>query len=201
MTPADLKNIFNLRFQGFLKTLKEISMDKNQGLSVINDEKELYYDFDGIKEKDVYKGENQSPASPDTLIFREDEILFVEFKNGKMVNIKNQKKEIKLKAIEGGFIILDKIVKKHDFNFFDVLTLKKSYVLVYNSEKNPLDEMINRAVFVELEAALKIYEGNFFQKGAGSPNLRRHFVPSPGALICAPRIPVILWVPRKRLFF
>jgi hypothetical protein len=170
MTPADLKNIFNLRFQGFLKTLKEISMDKNRGLSVINDENELYYDFDAIKGKDVFIGEAEMPASPDTLIFKDDEILLVEFKNGKLVNIKNQKKEIKLKAIEGGFIIMDKIVKKHGFSFLDVQKLNKSYVLVYNSQKNPLDEMINRAAVAELEASLKIYEGNFFREIAILPD-------------------------------
>jgi len=164
MIPAELKKIFILRFHGFMKNLKEISKDKNTGFSVINDDKELFYDFDGIKDNDIYKGAAEKPASPDTLIFKDDEIIFVEFKNGKLVNIKTQKKELKLKAIEGGFIILDKIAKKHDFNFLDVLTLKKSYALVYNSERNPMGEMINRAAFVELEAALKIYEGNFFQK-------------------------------------
>jgi hypothetical protein len=170
MTPAELKNIFNLRFQGFLKTLKEISMDKNQGLSVINDEKELYYDFDGIKEREICKGAAEVLASPDTLIFKENEILLVEFKNGKLKNIKKEKKDIKLKAIEGGFIIIDKIVKKHDFSFLDVQGLKKSYILVYNSEKNPMEEMINRAAFTELEAALKVYEGNFFQNVAILPD-------------------------------
>ena len=42
------------------------------------------------------------------------------------------------------------------------------------------------------------------QKAGGTRNLRRHFVPSSGALICAPRLPVFSserQVPRKRLFF
>lgn len=47
--------------------------------------------------------------------------------------------------------------------------MNKSYVLVYNNEKNPMDEIINRSAFVELEAALKIFEGNFFHNIAVMP--------------------------------
>lgn len=64
---------------------------------------------------------------------------------------------------------MNKIVEKHNFNFLDVVKLNKSYVLVYNSEKNPMDEIINRSAFVELEAALKIFEGNFFHNIAVIP--------------------------------
>jgi hypothetical protein len=168
MTILDGKDIFDREFKQYLRTLKEISRD-DKGYPVINDQEKLYYNYDKIKKKKVYKGAGEMPASPDTLIFKDDEIVFVEFKNGKIENIRSEKKEIKLKAIEGGFILLDKIIKKYNHSFQDVVKLNKSYVLVYNSEKNPMDEIINRSAFVELEAALKIFEGNFFHNIAVIP--------------------------------
>jgi len=168
MTILDLKDIFDREFKQYLRTLKEISRE-DKGPSVINDEEKLYHNYDKIKKKKVYKGAGEMPASPDTLIFKDDEIVFVEFKNGKIGNIKSDKKKIKLKAIEGGFVLLNKIIEKYNYSFTDLVKLNKSYVLVYNSEGNAMDEIINRSDFIQLEEALKIFEGNFFNNIAVIP--------------------------------
>jgi effector-binding domain-containing protein len=104
MTILDIKEIFNREFNKYRKTLKEISKESKNGPSVINDQEKLYYHFDKIKETTVYKNASEMPASPDTLIFKDDEIVLVEFKNGRIENIKKKKKEIKLKALEGGLL-------------------------------------------------------------------------------------------------
>jgi hypothetical protein len=169
MTILDIKEIFEKEFKNYLATLKEISREHN-GPPVINDQEKLYYNYDKIKKKKVYKGSGEMPASPDTLIFKDDEIVFVEFKNGKIGNIRSEKKKIKLKAIEGGFILLYKIIEKYNHNFLDVVRLNKSFILVYNSEKNPRDEISNRLDFVELGSALEIFKGNFFSNIAVIPS-------------------------------
>jgi hypothetical protein len=170
MTVLNIEKIFAREFKGYMRTLKEISSESKKGPSVVNDEEGLYFNFDEIKEKEVFEGAPEMPASPDTLIFKENEIVFVEFKNGKIRNIRKKKKEIKLKAIEGCFVVLSRIVEKYDFSFLDIIKLKKSYVLVYNDENNPRDEIVNRSDFAELEAALEIFKGTFFHNISVMPS-------------------------------
>ncbi len=87
----------------------------------------------------------------------------MEFKNGKIHS--SDKDKIKLKAIEGGFIVLHKVISKYkNVTFEEIFSLKKSYVLVYNIEKNPAHTIHDHLYSTGARFGLSIYEGTFFYR-------------------------------------
>lgn len=165
----------------FLDQLSEISKDDANKESMISGfENYGFYNYDKIKY--FYYQSNNAPKSPDMILFRKDEIVFVEFKNGRIEGGKMQcqgenagcpfvKWDVKLKSIEGGFIILHRILSSEwkDISFTDILNLKKTFILVYNEEKNPCKNppkgFIHNSLFrYKIRYGLDIYKSTFFHE-------------------------------------
>lgn len=93
------------------------------------------------------------------VLFKEDALVFVEFKSGKI-----KPDDIKVKAIEGGFIILNKILKayKKGMDFIDIFKLKKTYIVVYDKKKNARRRLSFQKGANIVRFGLEIYKGTFF---------------------------------------
>ncbi len=142
ITASDVKQIIIRDFENCLKSLTGISYDPSNNAHVVIENSVRFHCYDDIVQK-VYQAAKRNgkekeetyednPRSPDMILFEEDTVVFVEFKNGK-INDK-VRDNIKVKAIEGGIIIMYKIISKYikDVTFLDTVKLKKSYYLVYN---------------------------------------------------------------------
>lgn len=163
----EVEKIIKDDFSKYMKPIRKISEDTAGGQSMI-DWDACFYDYDKIGEK-VYRraGENK-PKTPDMIIFEDDTIYFVEFKNGKISD--TVKDEIKVKAIEGGFIVLHKILSQAPGvrpDFPDIVKLNKGFILVYNKQKNPgagesRARIHNHVAAKKVEFGLDIYKDTFF---------------------------------------
>lgn len=158
ITLTEIKEIITDGFKECLQPLREISRD-SQNNNIMMDSPDRFYSFDKIAQC-IYKGQNK-PKSPDMIIFKNDSVIFVEFKNGKIHS--SDKDKIKLKAIEGGFIVFHKVISKYkNVTFEEIFKLKKSYVLVYNIEKKPAHYIHDHINSKDIRFGLAIYEGTFF---------------------------------------
>jgi hypothetical protein len=209
----DIKQLFERRYESekFRQPLREISKDasqgENQAVSLV-DRDEVFYNYDEVV-GDVFP-QHRKPKSPDMAFFKDDTIYFVEFKNGQIewrgglrdeskcqdcgkweeccqkwaeCCIKREKWGIKLKALEGSFIVLHTIACKRldkRVKFEDIFHLQKAYILVYNEKKNPtikqqrkqdtqkkknsLDYIHNRVYTDEIRFGLEILKGTFFKE-------------------------------------
>ncbi|MGE5340563.1 MAG: hypothetical protein ACM3SY_03695 [Candidatus Omnitrophota bacterium] len=182
ITEWQVREIIERHFQEELETLSEISRDTSHQRSlIVGFDRYKFFNYDKIKNKS-YRG--NSPKSPDMLLFKDDEIIFVEFKSGR---IERRKKEcrhrseddeckyvmwdIRLKAIEGGFIVLQHVLSKirADVRLLDIFTLNKTYILVYNdayenSRKFPFHYCHDPFYAGEVKFGLHIYRKTFFNK-------------------------------------
>lgn len=177
ITTSGVKQVVVGNFEKCLKSLTEISYDPTNNAHVVIEDSVQFHCYDDIVQK-VYqaaKGNGKekeetyedNPRSPDMILFEENTVVFVEFKNGK-INDK-VRDNIKVKAIEGGIIILYKIISKYikDVTFLDTVKLKKSYYLVYNKTKNPVpkdsrERIHNHSFTNRIRFGLDIYKGTFF---------------------------------------
>lgn len=137
-----------------LQSLAHISRGPNSEAPMLNyPDRFLHYDrIAGI----FYK---RKPKTPDMVLFKEDALVFVEFKSGKI-----KPDDIKVKAIEGGFIILNKILKayKKGMDFIDIFKLKKTYIVVYDKKKNARRRLSFQKGANIVRFGLEIYKGTFF---------------------------------------
>ena len=167
-----LKQIFDTKYSDCKNTLQKISYDKNNKESLCNNDSILFFDYDAIAE-DNYSGD--TAASPDVIYFKENKIIFIEFKNGKIKS--KDKRKIKIKGIEGGFLILHKILSKEigECNFSDIININKEYYIVYNRQKNrkyPISDAQNSRIggitkhleSREIQFGLDKYNKTFFRK-------------------------------------
>ncbi len=135
----------------------------------------LFYQGQVAQTANSKKDKEKLPSTPDMLLFKKDAVVFVEFKNGE-INRK-VRKEIKVKAIEGGFIVLYDIIRNLDdtVTFTDILTkVRKEFVLVYsNTGKNGKRGKKHAATrqwykdhygAAPIRFNLRIYEGTFFSQ-------------------------------------
>jgi hypothetical protein len=150
-------------FDTCLEPLSRISKDPANN-EIMIDSPEVFYNYDKIVREFYRELQEELPKSPDMLLFKKNTLVFVEFKNGKIDS--REKDKIKLKALEGGILTLYNILSKYntDLNFLDVVGLQKSYVLVYNPEKNPDREIHNRVYSQAPRFGLHRYEGTFFYR-------------------------------------
>ncbi len=159
MTVPEIKEIFELEFKNYLQPLKKISRDTNNKVALVDSDKP-FHNYDKIAEK-IYGG--NKPRTPDMIYFKKDMPVFVEFKNGEIG--KNLRNEIKVKAIEGAFIVFHRIISKfRKIDFADIFKIDKIYVVVYNAEKNPVANIHNHTYSSEVRFGLGIYEGTFFSR-------------------------------------
>jgi len=189
ITAADIKEIIEKEYAhcpGCLTELSEISKDEANNQSMIPSSAR-FYKYDKICER-LFDGGDQL-KSPDMIIMKDDELIFVEFKNGRIEGIKKKcevrgmddecqyvKWDIKLKSIEGAFIILHLLAeKKRKVDFSEIIGLKKTYTLVYNPEKNDraknghIKTIHDHAGSYKIRFGLKLYADRFFIKVATIP--------------------------------
>ncbi len=159
---SHVEKIIKREFPDCLQSIEKISWDFQNEISIVELEHQ-YYSYDQIAEK-IYEGKN-SPKKPDMIIFKNDTLVFVEFKNGKIHS--KDKDQIKVKAIEGCFLVLHELISKYgeqDVDFTEIINLKKSYVLVYNEDKNPSRSLRDTLYSREARFGLSAYEKTFFSR-------------------------------------
>jgi hypothetical protein len=160
MTVSELKKIIGREFKNCLQPLTDISWDSANGQALVKSN-ERFHNYDRMADI-VYRGENK-PKTPDMIYFKRDTLVFVEFKNGKIGPATRE--QIKLKAIEGGFIVLYRIISTFsEIDFSDIYQIDKSYIVVYHTEKNPIDAIHGHLYSRETRFGLEIYEGIFFKR-------------------------------------
>lgn len=181
ITAQEIKEIFVDNYHKCLEPLNEISKDCANNMSMIPWTIK-FYNYDRIGEL-VFMGEDKL-KTPDMIFFKKDTIFFVEFKNGRIEGIKKKcenrdnqdecqyvKWDIKLKALEGAFIVLHQLALKHKekIDFSTIVNLKKCYILVYNKDKDRKSgekrfgkRFGNQLSASKVKFGLDIYKGTFF---------------------------------------
>lgn len=132
------------------KTLKETSKDDSDTANIqYMTESELeVVDFDMVKRdylNTLGLSENNA-ASVDAVVQFEDHIAFIEFKNGKVNN-----RNIKDKARDSLLIFSDITEKSISYT-----RDKADFIVVYNTEKNPLPNQLKKAVLQESPSRIAI---------------------------------------------
>jgi len=157
LTISDVKEIISGNFKDCADGLNAISevTDDTGNKKPLLDYPDRFYNYDTIAGK-LYK---QRPKSPDMVLFKDDSVIFVEFKSGRV-----KAGDVKLKAVEGCFIILHEIVStyKKDIDFLDIVKLKKWYILVYEKDKNHRKGMYDFHYANKARFGLEMYKGTFF---------------------------------------
>jgi hypothetical protein len=154
----EVEEIIASEFNDCLQPLREISKDFQKKAWMI-DTPQRFHCYDKVAE--IIYGSQNKPKTPDMLLFKKDALVFVEFKNGQIHS--KDKDIIKLKAIEGGFIVMHKIISRYkEVNFEDIFKLKKSYVLVYNTKEKTRYSLHDHVYSKTARFGLSIYEGTFF---------------------------------------
>ena len=119
-------------------------------------------DFDGVKR--AYTRElglsDESAASVDALIFHGGRVVFIEFKNGKVVN-----RDIKSKIRDSLLIFCDIVSKS-----ISDTRREADFVLVYNFDKNPLPNQLTGGMVQESPSREEI--AKYFLKKGGSELIR-----------------------------
>ncbi|CAC9954851.1 hypothetical protein [uncultured Gammaproteobacteria bacterium] len=104
---------FQAKYQNYLANFKTLSYDSDNDEHLCQDTTHKYYNFD-----EIVKARNPkcTPASPDALIFKDNKVYCVEFKNSfkRRVNTENIKKKLK-----DGHKILSKIFTELGFRLED----------------------------------------------------------------------------------
>jgi|GEM_PF-719314 len=181
ITAAEIEAIISGEYENCLETLNEISKDSANNKSLLPLPHRFHH-YDRIGEL-VFRGKDK-PKTPDMIFFKNETIFFVEFKSGRIEGIRKKcelrahenddecqyvKWDIKLKAIEGAFIVLHKIVETHKGNidFSTILNLKKCYILVYYDNAQPgktigEKKFGNHLAASKIRFGLNIYKGTFF---------------------------------------
>ncbi len=136
------KNEWNLR--DYEKTLKEVSYDKNNKKYMTESQIRIICFDDFVTKKYVPKCKLKATLSSNDALycFEEDRYIFIEFKNGRLVDKKNKNfkneelRKLEKKNIDSMFILLDLTNK-----CFDELVKKTEYILVYNKENNDIESL------------------------------------------------------------
>ncbi len=90
----DAENKFQAEYSDYLTSFKTLSFDDANNESLCQDTTHRYYNFDKIVKS---RNKKSTPASPDTIIFKDDKIYCVEFKNSFKEGISPRKLKNKLK--------------------------------------------------------------------------------------------------------
>lgn len=143
ITAQDIHEILVKRYKHCLVSLAEISKDTANNKSMISCPARFYnYDQIGFC---IYKGKDK-PKTPDMIFIKNDTVYFVEFKNGMIEGTKYVKWDIKLKAIEGAFIVLHQLALKNAIrcDFSHIVNLNKCYMLIYQKDEEVENGDINK---------------------------------------------------------
>lgn len=148
ITARQIQKLIEDRYGNYLEPLSILSKDKAHDESMI-DSQDKFINYDRLGES-LFPGKDK-PKTPDMIFFKDGVIYFVEFKNGRIEGIRKRcevrgeedecqhvKWDIKLKALEGAFIVLHRFISRNKdrISFSEIFHLKKCYLLVYNKYKN-----------------------------------------------------------------
>lgn len=148
-------------FKNNIKTLKELSADDSDphNIQYMTESSISAVNFDSVKTKyanDLDLSE-ETMTSVDALVCTQDNMAFIEFKNGSM---KKEKRKVKDKIRDSLLLFCD-VTKKN----ISETRQKLDFVLVYNLEKNPLPNQLTKAMTQESASRIKI--GNYFSHKGG----------------------------------
>ena len=149
---ADIVSIFKSKYKDYQDTLKKTSYDKNSNVYLCQDKSVTIYNFDKIA-KDMYP--KKQPASYDALLFFDNTVYCIEFKNQKYSDIDRKQLKIKIKNSKD---VLDEICKTNNIN-------KKDYRFVFcvvykNSETRWRRGIEKNTIQFELESYIPKYYDN-----------------------------------------
>lgn len=157
------------KYKDQFKTWKKVSLDDNNGISMIDSEKKCF-DYD----TGIVKLHNKSffPKCVDGVIIKNNKLYFIEFKNGKIDD--KTTVDLRLKACES-LIEFSNILKRDglEIEYQDLISLKPIFILVFNFDKNYLQsktDNINQYFLEETQAFAKTktflskYINNLYEK-------------------------------------
>ena len=114
----DIQNFFEQNVPK--KTITELSLDKTNKISLIESSAESF-DFDNLCIPEI---KNDTLKTADTIYFKDNKIIFVEFKKGAKI----PEQQFRLKATESVLIFYNYI---HSKNFIEPLTLPNNFIEIY----------------------------------------------------------------------
>jgi hypothetical protein len=147
-------------------TLKDASKDNHDGADIYMTESTLsVVNFDSVKSEYIKDmGLSETPKSSDALFSDErNNYYFIEFKNGRIDKAKIF--EIRLKIFDSLLIFTDIIGKGIGFTRENM-----NYILVYNEDKNPLDE--NKGSDIQVSRSRDEIAKHFIEKKAKKKYIR-----------------------------
>ncbi|QOR84144.1 hypothetical protein IMZ17_16980 [Geobacillus stearothermophilus] len=161
----ELKALLQNKYREFFQSIENISRDDQNNESLCSSPFVCLAFDNAVQDLASKKGED-ALKSPDLLHIQDNQLLFVEFKNGKID--KKERQSLRLKAIEGPFIGLYEMIKEHDpsISFHDIVKIDKVYYVVYNEEKNPQKRTAGLQRHLEgqqIRFSLKKYKGTFMK--------------------------------------
>lgn len=151
-------------FKNNLSTLKETSKDIHDGVDFMTESEIEVVNFNGVKNdyiKDLHVSD--TPKSNDALyVGKENKLVFIEFKNGKINDIKEF--DIRRKIFDSLLILMD-IIKETAAFTRNHLT----YILVYNEERNSQNQKNSTNV---QDSKSKLFIGSHFAHKGGKKFIR-----------------------------
>ena len=146
--------------------LKEVSKDDSdkENICYMTESLKETVDFDAVKTQyaNELKLSEECASSVDGLFETTENLVFVEFKNGKM---KGEKSKVKEKIRDSLLIFCD-VTGKHAKDTREWL----EFILVYNIDKNPMPNQIDKEPVQESKSRVDI--ANYFSKKAKKEFIR-----------------------------
>ncbi|MBD3842098.1 MAG: hypothetical protein IE909_09480 [Campylobacterales bacterium] len=149
---ADIHSIFKTKFSSYASTLEATSYDNEKNEHLCKDTTSKVYDFDKIvKDKHPQK----QPSSYDALLFQNNKVFCIEFKNQKYSDI--DRSEIK-KKLTNGKDVLDTILEENNIP-------KKDYKFVFCVAYNTRADRCKRGIAKnEIQFELSSYVPKYFDE-------------------------------------
>lgn len=163
----EIKRLLQKNFIEQNKAITELSLDDANN-EVLCESAFEAWDFDGIMKEFCSELGIDIVSSPDLLHIKSDKLVFVEFKNGKYDS--KQRKNTRLKLIEGPFVGLKELLdsKEVEFQLDDLYHLEKEFILVLNQKAQnnntpaaPFHRVMERR---RKRSILERYEGVFVNR-------------------------------------
>jgi hypothetical protein len=162
---SNLFELFQKNFSHWYKTLKDISYDKENSVYLISIE-DQHFSYDDIVDEYFANHGNEEIKKFDALLFGDERICCIEFKNSTPRRINN--KEVRGKACEG-YASLSKICHDHDVS---LKNYKLFYVVVYKSPQTNNRAKVASRLNNPTYFGLKRYKNKFYDNVFTVDNMR-----------------------------
>ena len=162
----EIKTFFEKEYADCLQPLSRISYDDANDRILCRSETR-FFNYDKIVQRVCG---SYTPRSPDMILFYGNNLVFIEFKAGR-VDISRRRDSlrdsIKLKGVEGGYLGLLRAVRPLHISFDAVCSLQKIFIIVYNESHWRNHRTRGLQAHQEnliLKLGLGMYEGAFFRR-------------------------------------